>query len=172
MDLEIRGSKFEAWASDIDEDILDVTYENALRAGVEDCLNIFNADARRIEKPEGVRGTIVCNPPYGERMGEMKEIEALYRDIGKTFARFEPWHVYVITSCDYFERLYGRRADKTRKLYNGMLPCTLYQFFKPTEFRDDKPFDKKRFDGKRSGGDRPFDKTKDFHKNPNKKFSK
>ena len=170
--LEIKDSGFEAWASDIDEDILDVTYENALRAGVEENLNIFHCDARKIEKPDGRRGTIVCNPPYGERMGDLREIEFLYKDIGRHFKTFEPWHVYVITSCDYFEKLYGRRADKTRKLYNGMLPCTLYQFFKPAEFRDDKPFDKKRFDGKRSGGDRPFDKTKDFHKNPNKKFSK
>ena len=164
MDLEVRDSKFEAWASDIDEDILDVTYENALRAGVEDCINIFNADARRIQKPEGVRGTIICNPPYGERMGEMKDIEALYRDIGRNFKNFEPWHVYVITSCEYFERLYGRRADKTRKLYNGMLPCNLYQFFKPAEFRQDKPFEKKSFNH-----DRKFDKNKNFNKKYDKK---
>ena len=140
MDLEIRDSKFEAWASDIDEDILDVTYENALRAGVEDSLNIFCADARSIKKPTDRRGTIISNPPYGERMGDMKEVEQLYREIGRTFKNFEPWHIYVITSCDYFEKLYGRKADKTRKLYNGMLPCTLYQFFKPYEFRKNDHF--------------------------------
>ena len=150
--LEITNSKFEAWASDIDEDILDVAYENALRAGVEENINIFSCDARKIEKPSDRRGTIVCNPPYGERMGDMKEVEWLYKDIGRHFKTFEPWHIYVITSCDYFERLYGRSADKTRQLYNGMLPCTLYQFFKPAEFRNDKPqyrsFDKKGFDKK------------------------
>lgn len=127
----IQNSHFEAWASDIDEGILDVTYESALRAGVEENLNIFCRDARKIEKPEGVRGTIVCNPPYGERMGELREVELLYRDIGRLFRTFDPWQIYVITSCEYFERLYGRRADKVRKLYNGMLPCHLYQFFKP-----------------------------------------
>ncbi len=148
--FEIKDSKFEVWASDIDEDILDLTYENALRAGVEENLNIFHADARSIEKPEERRGTIVCNPPYGERMGEMREIEQLYRDIGKTFKKFEPWHIYVITSCEYFEKLYGRRADKTRKLYNGMLPCNLYQFFKPEELRDTRPPYSKPFDKKRS----------------------
>ena len=152
--LEITNSKFEAWASDIDEDILDVAYENALRAGVEENINIFSCDARKIEKPADRRGTIVCNPPYGERMGDMKEVEWLYKDIGRHFKTFEPWHIYVITSCDYFERLYGRSADKTRKLYNGMLPCTLYQFFKPAEFRNDKPhyklFDKKGFERKRA----------------------
>ena len=131
--FEIKNSKFEVWASDIDEDILDLAYENALRAGVEENLNIFQADARRIRKPEGRKGSIVCNPPYGERMGELSEIEKLYRDIGRNFKYFEPWHIYVLTSSEYFEKLYGRRADKSKKLYNGMLPCSLYQFFKPVE---------------------------------------
>ena len=134
--FEIKNSKFEAWASDIDEDILDITYENSLRAGVEDCISIFTADARKIKKPSDRKGTIICNPPYGERMGDLKEVELLYKDIGKAFKEFETWHIYVITSCEYFERLYGRRADKTKKLYNGMLPCTFYQFYKPKDFKD------------------------------------
>lgn len=146
--FEIKDSTFEAWASDIDEDMLDVAYENALRAGVEENINIFHADARRIKKPDDRRGTIICNPPYGERMGDMKEVERLYREIGQNFKGFEPWHIYVITSCEYFEKLYGRRSDKSKKLYNGMLPCTLYQFFKPAEFRDTrsqfKSFDKNK----------------------------
>ena len=146
--FEIKDSTFEAWASDIDEDMLDVAYENALRAGVEENLNIFHADARKIKKPDDRRGTIICNPPYGERMGDMKEVERLYREIGQNFKGFEPWHIYVITSCEYFEKLYGRRSDKSKKLYNGMLPCTLYQFFKPAEFRDTRPqfksFDKNK----------------------------
>lgn len=151
--FEIKDSQYEAWASDIDEDILDIAYENALRAGVEENIRIFQADARKIEKPSDRRGSIICNPPYGERMGEMREIEQLYRDIGKSFKTFEPWHIYVITSCEYFEKLYGRRADKVKKLYNGMLPCNLYQFFKPAEFqknapRQDRPRGQKGFDYK------------------------
>ena len=151
--FEIKDSQYEAWASDIDEDILDIAYENALRAGVEENIRIFQADARKIEKPSDRRGSIICNPPYGERMGEMREIEQLYREIGKNFKNFEPWHIYVITSCEYFEKLYGRRADKVKKLYNGMLPCNLYQFFKPAEFqknapRQDKPRGQKGFDYK------------------------
>ena len=173
--FEIKGSSFEVWASDIDEDILDLAYENALRAGVEENLNIFHADARRIRKPEGRKGSIVCNPPYGERMGELAEIEQLYRDIGKNFRYFEPWHIYVLTSSEYFEKLYGRRADKSKKLYNGMLPCSLYQFFKPQEnnFKpyDKKPFDKKPFDNK-SFEKKPFDKSSDFKGNKNNKFKK
>ena len=120
----------EVWASDIDEDMSDMTYECAVRAGVEDCMNIFTADATAIEKPDR-RGTILCNPPYGERLMTEREVEVLYRSMGKCFARFDPWQIYVLTSCESFERLYGRRADKIRKLYNGMIPCQLYQYFKP-----------------------------------------
>lgn len=126
--------KFEVYASDIDEDILDITYENALRAGVEEYINIFQADARRIKK-EDRKGTIVCNPPYGERMGEREEIERLYQQLGGSFKALSPWQIYVLTSCDRFDRLYGQRADKVKKLYNGMLPCYLYEYFKPAEAR-------------------------------------
>lgn len=123
---------YEVFASDIDEDLLDVVYENALRAGVEEHLNIFCADVRRLEKPEGRRGTIVCNPPYGERLMTPREAEQLYRDMGSVLSNLSPWQVYIITSHPQFERLFGRRADKIKKLYNGMIPCQLYQYFKPT----------------------------------------
>ena len=60
----------------------------------------------------------------------VKEIEVLYKKMGETFAGLSPWQIYILTSAENFERLYGRRADKVRKLYNGMIPCGLYQFFK------------------------------------------
>ena len=123
-------SSFEAYASDIDEDMLDLVYENATRAGVEEHLNIFAADAREIKKPDR-RGTLICNPPYGERLMTKQETEALYAAIGKNFATFSPWQMYIITSCESFERLFRHRADKTKRLYNGMIPCTLYEYFKP-----------------------------------------
>ena len=125
-----KDSAFEVYASDIDEDILDTVYENALRAGVEEHMNIFCADARRIEKLDR-RGTVVCNPPYGERLMTPREAEELYRDMGKAFSRLSPWQIYIITSHPQFERFYGIKADKVRKLYNGMIPCNLYQYFKP-----------------------------------------
>lgn len=127
--------KFEVYASDIDEDILDITYENALRAGVEEYINVFQADARKIKK-EDRKGTVVCNPPYGERMGEREEIERLYQQLGGPFKALYPWQIYVLTSCDRFDRLYGQRADKVKKFYNGMLPCYLYEYFKPAEARN------------------------------------
>lgn len=120
---------YEVWASDIDESILDVTYENALRAGVEEHFRIFSADVRHLEKPDR-RGTIVCNPPYGERLMTHETAAVLYREMGQRLWDFAPWHVYIITSDPQFERLYGHRADKVRKLYNGMIPCNLYQYFR------------------------------------------
>ena len=157
---------FEVYASDIDEDILDITYENALRAGVEEYLNIFQADARQIKK-EDRKGTVVCNPPYGERMGEREEIERLYQQLGGSFKALYPWQIYVLTSSDRFDRLYGQRADKVKKLYNGMLPCYLYEYFKPAEARDEKGrtakeiFDRKPDRGFERGSDRyPADRNR------------
>ena len=121
---------YEVWASDIDRNILKIAHANASRAGVSSNIKFFTADARTIKKPDR-RGSIVCNPPYGERMMDINEAEKLYREIGKTFKNFGMWQIYVLTASENFERLYGRRADKTRKLYNGMIPCNLYQFFKP-----------------------------------------
>ena len=127
-----RDAAFEVYASDIDEDILDVVYENALRAGVEEHMRIFTADVRQIQKDDR-RGTVVCNPPYGERLMTKQEAEQLYRDMGRAFAKLAPWQIYIITSHPAFERFYGQRADKIRKLYNGMIPCSLYQYFKPKD---------------------------------------
>ena len=126
-----KDAAFEVYASDIDEDILDTVYENALRAGVEEHMNIFCADVRKMQKIEGRRGTVVCNPPYGERLMTPAEAEQLYRDMGRAFSNLSPWQIYIITSHPQFERFYGMRADKIRKLYNGMIPCNLYQYFKP-----------------------------------------
>lgn len=124
-----RASEFRAFASDIDARALEIAEHNARRAGVLDSIKIFERDARRITSG-GMRATIVTNPPYGERLGTQREVEALYREIGERFRSLSPWQVYIITSHPDFQRFYGRRADKVRKLYNGMIPCYLYQFFK------------------------------------------
>lgn len=125
----IVPTRFEVYASDIDPASVALAKENAHRAGVADRVRCFEADARRISAP-GRRGTIVTNPPYGERMLTAPEVETLYREIGRHFRDLAPWQVYIISSVPNFEALYGKRADKTRKLYNGMIPCVLYQYFK------------------------------------------
>lgn len=127
-DLE-HPTDFEAFASDIDPSAVALAEKNCRLAGVSDVVKVFRQDARKISA-DGRRGTIVCNPPYGERLGTIREVEQLYKEIGVHFRSLSPWQVYVITSHPAFERFYGRKADKVRKLYNGMLPCYLYQFFK------------------------------------------
>ena len=122
-------TEFQAYASDIDPACVALAEKNARNAGVADTIKIFRMDARKIAA-EGRRATIVTNPPYGERMGTERQVEALYREIGEHFRSLSPWQVYIITSHPSFEKFYGKRADKVRKLYNGMLPCYLYQYFK------------------------------------------
>ena len=126
----IHKSSFTAYASDIDDNCIRIAEANAQRAGVSEIVHTFKYDARSIRKPQDIRGTIVTNPPYGERMMTMPEVEMLYRELGETFRALSPWQIYVLTSATNFERLYGKRADKIKKLYNGMIPCYLYQYFK------------------------------------------
>lgn len=120
---------FEAYASDIDPEAVKNAELCVAKAGMGDYVKVFCEDALRIET-NGRRGTVVCNPPYGERLGTIREAETLYKQMGKNFQRLGAWQIYVLTSSESFERLYGRKADKIRKLYNGMLPCYFYQFFK------------------------------------------
>jgi putative N6-adenine-specific DNA methylase len=128
----ISNSDYRGYGSDINPECIDTAIPNADRAGVGKHIKFFVADAQKISKPEfECRGTLICNPPYGERMMSMRDAENLYRGIGKCFAEMSPWQIYVLTSCEYFERLYGRKADRVRKLYNGTIPSYLYQFYKP-----------------------------------------
>ena len=126
--FEIK-SEFEVYATDIDPAAVALATKNVKLAGVFDTVKCFCHDARKISA-DNRRGTIVTNPPYGERLGTLREAEKLYREIGEHFRSLSPWQVYIITSHPSFEKFYGKKADKVRKLYNGMLPCYLYQFFK------------------------------------------
>lgn len=125
----VRDTSFEAYATDIDPACVELTSSTAKRAGVADRISVFQMDALDIDTL-GRRGTIVTNPPYGERLMTPEEAEALYRAMGQSFSRLERWQIYIITQHEKFPVLYGRRADKIRKLYNGMIPCYYYQFFK------------------------------------------
>lgn len=120
---------FRASASDIDPACVELARQNALRAGVSEVVSLSCRDALTV-RTEGKRGSIITNPPYGERLGTINEAEELYKKMGRHFATLDSWQIYVITSCEDFQRLYGRRADKVRKLYNGMIKCNFYQYFK------------------------------------------
>ena len=126
------SAHFEAYASDIDPKCVEYAKECVRRAGVLGQVKAFERDALEI-RTGGRRGTIVSNPPYGERLLTPEQTEALYKKMGEHYRTLDNWQVYIITSHMGFERLYGRRADRVRKLYNGMIPCNLYQFFKKKE---------------------------------------
>lgn len=115
-------------ASDIDDNALALTAANAEKAGVGEYISVFKNDARKTfsDKP---CGTIITNPPYGERLSDVKECARLYRDIGRAFSRLDRWSYYILTSHEDFESEFARRADRHRKIYNGMLKCTLYQYY-------------------------------------------
>ena len=100
----------------------------AAKAGVEDLVRFETADAA-VLRCCGEYGQIVTNPPYGERLLEQQEAEELYRMFGTVYRSVPPkWRTLVLTSHPDFEKFFGRKADKKRKLYNGMIKCNLYQF--------------------------------------------
>lgn len=120
--LEIQGY-------DIDPAAVELTRENARRAGVGGDIRV-ERQALCDFAPAGERGIIVCNPPYGERMLEVQQAEELYRQMGRVFLPLKGFHYYIISPSENFETLFGRRADKRRKLYNGMIKCELFEYFR------------------------------------------
>ena len=126
---EIRPNENIILASDLDPTMCELTKRNAKKAGVDHIVKVSQGDLHNFD-PKVDGGVLICNPPYGERMGEAKECERLYGEMGKSFSKLNGWRVGIITSHEEFERCYGRRADRKRKMYNGMIKCDFYQYFK------------------------------------------
>ena len=118
---------YHIFASDIDPHAVAIARENARRAGMEGLISFSVADAAQFDRVTD-RGVIVTNPPYGERLMEKREAEALYRAFGAAYTKTEHWQLYLLSSHTEFERAFGRPADKKRKLYNGMIKCDLFQY--------------------------------------------
>ena len=113
-------------ASDVDPACIEIARENAKRAGVEADIRFEVADARDF-RAEG-RGVIVSNPPYGERIMERSEAELIYREFGQATRKLTDWQLYILSAHPDFELSFGRKADKKRKLYNGMIRCNLFMY--------------------------------------------
>lgn len=120
---------FAAFGSDIDAEALAHAKENAKRAGVADCIQWQKKDLADFA-PQTERGTLICNPPYGERLLDQKQAQALTRLMGQKFPQQRGWSYSIISPDKGFEAAFGRKADKRRKLYNGMIPCTVYMYYK------------------------------------------
>ena len=127
MDREFDGP-YEIWGGDLDPAAVELARHNAALAEVDDLISFEVADARTFHFG-GLRGRVVTNPPYGERLLEQREAEELYRAFGRAWAKFpDGWQLFLLSSHPDFERAFGRRAGKKRKLYNGMLKCDLFMY--------------------------------------------
>ena len=115
---------------DIDGDIVKAARENAREAGVDHMIHFQQRPVSQLSHPKKY-GFLVMNPPYGERIEEKENLPELYRTIGERFAALDSWSCYMITSYEDAEKYFGRKADKNRKIYNGMMKTYFYQFMGP-----------------------------------------
>ena len=122
---------------DLDPEIVKCAMTNAREAGVDKYIHFQARDVKDLNNPKHY-GFIITNPPYGERLEERKDLPELYRTIGESFKRLPDWSMYLITSYDEAEKYIGRKADKNRKIYNGMIKSYFYQFMGPKPPRKDK----------------------------------
>lgn len=113
---------------DIDERIIRVAKQNAIKAGVEECIHFQQRPVKELSSNKA-GGYIVCNPPYGERLNDKEQVETLYKEMGSVFPKLPFWSYFIITSYEDFEKCFGEKSSKNRKLYNGMLKCYYYQYF-------------------------------------------
>lgn len=122
--------KLDILGCDIDKRSILRARDNAANLGLEEDIQFFMKDMRDVDL-KNEYGVVISNPPYGERMGEKEEIQKLYTDLGLKFRELDTWSMYIITSDEEFEKLYGKKADKKRKLYNGRIKVDYYQFYGP-----------------------------------------
>lgn len=115
---------------DIDGDVIKAARENAKRAGVEELIHFQQRPVKELHHPKKY-GFVITNPPYGERLEEKEALPALYKEIGTAYQNLDAWSLYMITSYEDAEKYIGRKADKNRKIYNGMLKTYFYQFLGP-----------------------------------------
>ena len=124
---------------DIDGDIVRAARANAKAAGVDEMIHFQQRSVSDLSHPKRY-GFLITNPPYGERIEDKKNLPELYKTIGERFAELDSWSAYIITAYEDTERFFGRKADKNRKIYNGMMKTYFYQFLgpKPPRKREDR----------------------------------
>ena len=121
-------AQLDIYGFDIDRKAVQASIENAVEAGVDDCIVFKKADASKL-RPVGTNGIVITNPPYGERIGEDKQIEAIYSGFSRFFRENPDWSLFMITTDkDAEQKVMSRKADRRRKLYNGRLETCYYQF--------------------------------------------
>jgi len=127
-DLAKYDQPLDIAGTDIDHRMVKMATENAFEAGFADLIKFKQMQVRDITTPKEY-GVIVGNPPYGERIGEKSAVEQMYREMGQAFAKLDTWSIYILTSNEDFEKLYGKPATKKRKLFNGFIRTDYYQYW-------------------------------------------
>ncbi len=127
VDLSIRP---DIQGYDIDDEMISISRENAKRAGVESLIHFQRREAAALSHPKKY-GFLITNPPYGERLAEKEKLPELYRVIGERYRNLDSWSMYLISGYDKAESDIGRKADKNRKIYNGMMKTYFYQYEGP-----------------------------------------
>ena len=125
-DKEFKGS-YRILGSDNDPKCISLSMANARKAGVDKLITFQDGDATKMSLPTD-SGILICNPPYGQRMLEQQSAQRLYAALGRHLKYADGWKKYIITSEPEFEHYFGKRADKKRKLYNGMIKCDYYMY--------------------------------------------
>ena len=120
---------FKGIGYDIDDNALDICRRNACLAGVADYITFEHRDIHDFSETLE-RASVICNPPYGERLADLATAQEIYKTMGRLFVRKSGWSYTVISPDGDFEKCFGQKADKRRKLYNGMISCQVYQYFK------------------------------------------
>jgi putative N6-adenine-specific DNA methylase len=115
---------------DMDDEVIKLARQNAMDAGVEELIHFQKREVKELRHPKKY-GFIITNPPYGERLEEREGLPGLYREFGESFKGLDSWSAYMITSYEEAEKYFGRKADKNRKIYNGMIKTYFYQFMGP-----------------------------------------
>lgn len=123
----INNKEVSIQASDIEGRVLRTAMNNAKKAGVSDFINFQKLPMQNVSSKKK-NGIIITNPPYGERLGEIEEVKILYKEFAAMYSKLEDWSCNILTSLENFERTFGKKADKNRKLYNGRLLCYYYQY--------------------------------------------
>lgn len=126
----VTGQKLRIQGTDIDKEAISLARYHAKQAGVEEHIHFQERDMRNVSS-RFKHGIIITNPPYGERSGELKTLNSLYSKMGEVFRALEGWSYYVLTSHGEFEKVFGKRSDKKRKVYNGRIQCNYFQYFGP-----------------------------------------
>lgn len=129
-DVILRDVEMNIQGYDIDPGIVKCAMTNAKDAGVDQYIHFQSRDIKELKNPKHY-GFIITNPPYGERLEEKSELPALYKSIGEAFDELDDWSMFLITSYEDAEQHIGRKADKNRKIYNGMIKSYFYQFMGP-----------------------------------------